>query len=210
MSDLEKQHVMADSQDTNTRERKGLAGYLLDICLAIDRLGNALTGGDDKNTISGRTGYWYQQRRGIRRVPWAALRAVIDLTFYPLDGKGHCEKAEKRETAFEGSNIILGIVTLIAVVPVCVAILAPLFWLCFPFRNLDHGDETWTFGRKDYQRWLSASAALPFFLFVDAPLLKLIFVQVGRVVCEVAMRLHRPVHGWIDFMGSWPGWCFTF
>lgn len=58
--------------------------YLMNVLIALDQLGNAVTGGDPDETISSRVGK--QASLG----GWWALRAewVIDLIF----GQGHCRR----------------------------------------------------------------------------------------------------------------------
>jgi hypothetical protein len=61
--------------------------------MALDRLGNTLTGGHDLITLSARLGYI----KTTRNMRWTnAVMWVVDTTFYPLDGKGHCMSSFKR------------------------------------------------------------------------------------------------------------------
>ena len=60
------------------------------VLIAIDQLFNALAGGNPDETISARLGYLDYIRK-----TWLArpLRILVDVTFYPLDGWGHCHNA---------------------------------------------------------------------------------------------------------------------
>ena len=154
---------------------KLIADYVQDVFVAVDRLGNALTGGSDENTISGRTGHWANIRRGFWRRPWALLQSIIDITFYPLDGIDHCKRSAKKANNFQGSNFALLVLTAIVAVPVCLLILLPLFWLCFPFRSLNHPIKHWPFAKSRFVRLVWAMPALAATYFVALPLICMIF-----------------------------------
>lgn len=65
--------------------------YLLNLLVSIDQLGNTLAGGHPDVTISARVGYHCAQPEPGRY--WQVLRSVIDHTFEPVDGPGHCHAA---------------------------------------------------------------------------------------------------------------------
>lgn len=67
-------------------------GWLPNILIAIDQLGNALAGGHPDVTISARVGYHTLPGQPKSRY-WSLLRRVIDFTFWPIDGDGHCRQA---------------------------------------------------------------------------------------------------------------------
>lgn len=63
------------------------------VLVALDQLGNALAGGKPDVTISARLGYLsYHRPTPLGRF----LAIVVDLTFYPIDGLGHCWAAYAR------------------------------------------------------------------------------------------------------------------
>ena len=178
---------------------KWIADYVQDICVAVDRLGNALTGGSDENTISGRTGHWAQEHTGFRRWPWALLQCIIDITFYPLDGVGHCKRSAENAENAQGNNFALLVLTAIATVPVCLLILWPLFWLWFPIRSLKHPNNCWPFARSRIVRIAWAILALVATAFVTLPLIFMIFAGLfsiewcqlfDRYVCGAWLLLH--------------------
>lgn len=72
--------------------------YAKEVLISLDRVGNALSGGNSLCTISGRTGYYAQFSLMSVRWFWVILEKVIDFAFYPIDGKGHCYQAFLKET----------------------------------------------------------------------------------------------------------------
>lgn len=73
--------------------------YWINVLVAIDQLGNALTGGSPDNTISAKVGYLAanepeSQRKGY----WKMLEKFIDFAFAPIQGPGHCLQASMVET----------------------------------------------------------------------------------------------------------------
>lgn len=90
--------------------------YWLNVLIAIDQLGNAIAGGNPDNTISGRVGFFASNLHESKiKAYWKALERIIDLTFAPLQGPGHCFNAwqtEKDEADTEVTyitRIILGV-----------------------------------------------------------------------------------------------------
>jgi len=102
---------------------KSIMGFLVN----IDRLGNALCGGHNKLTISGRTGYFALTKKSYY---WKFLQWVIDSTFYPLDGKRHCYFAFKweRSKKYRRGNDV-GLTLLSFVVIFSCLILTPIIYL---------------------------------------------------------------------------------
>lgn len=72
------------------------------ILLAVDKLGNALSGGDHNVTISARLGYMTHHRD----MWWAHFVAmIVDLSFFPVEGKGHCLNAWRNITLGTGELV---------------------------------------------------------------------------------------------------------
>lgn len=69
--------------------------YIYNVFVGVDQLANALAGGNPDGTVSARCGYNSKHRGGRY---WPTLEAIIDYTFLPLDGPGHCWQA------WEGDN----------------------------------------------------------------------------------------------------------
>lgn len=106
---------------------KSVFALIKAILLGVDRLGNALCGGDFRFTVSGRTGYFAATKNNRY---WKFLEWVIDSTFYPIDGARHCYKAyqwEKGKKYRRGNDIALIFLSVI-VIASCV-ILAPIIYL---------------------------------------------------------------------------------
>jgi hypothetical protein len=90
--------------------------YWLNVLIAIDQLGNALAGGNPDNTISGRVGFFASDLHKSKiKAYWKGLERIIDFTFAPLQGPGHCFNAwlgEQDETDTEATylaRVLLGI-----------------------------------------------------------------------------------------------------
>jgi len=72
---------------------KQLIGNLF---LVLDQLGNVIAGGNTDNTISARIGYFANHaphKYKATKAYWKALEKWVDFSFYPVDGKRHCEEA---------------------------------------------------------------------------------------------------------------------
>jgi hypothetical protein len=83
--------------------------YLFNVLVGFDQLGNAVAGGNPDNTVSARVGYFASPEH-ISRVKgfWRFLEKVIDFTFMPVQGRGHCYVAwrdEKDEMDIEGTAL---------------------------------------------------------------------------------------------------------
>lgn len=108
--------------------------YPINVMVAIDVLGNAITGGSRWHTISARTGYHAfaaGASHGMRRRLWKLLARVIDWSFKPVQGKGHCLNAWRREACivadggkFQGGNAIGTVLVAIPIVGFCPLIYA--------------------------------------------------------------------------------------
>jgi hypothetical protein len=86
---------------------------LLPFLVQLDRLGNALCGGNAKTTVSGRTGFYTFTKKNPY---WKLMAKIIDFTFYPVDGPNHCYiawKYEKNLNHRRGNDIGLTFLSLI-------------------------------------------------------------------------------------------------
>lgn len=116
-----------------------MATYVKRVLIGIDKLGNAIAGGNEECTISGRTGYHAENTTGPMLYYWLFLQLIIDITFYPWDGMGHCKQAYEKETdkflelkSFRGLALfVLSLFTLVS----C-AIMAPVFWIIYGIKTL--------------------------------------------------------------------------
>ena len=62
--------------------------YPVAVMVAIDQLGNALTGGNSDSTVSARVGY-FSVNAIKRQALWKILEVIIDYAFYPVDGQNN-------------------------------------------------------------------------------------------------------------------------
>lgn len=69
--------------------------YFRNLFVSVDQLGNALAGGNPDNTISARIGYYnhYSKNPTKTKWYWKGFQTIVDFTFRPVDGKGHCHEA---------------------------------------------------------------------------------------------------------------------
>lgn len=98
-------------------------GYLKTVGIALDQLGMAVCGGNEDCTISATTGY-YSKHDPTNY--WILLEWIINTTFFPVDGKGHCSQAlekDKGEEFREGFKIPLFILTV-----GCCLIISIILW----------------------------------------------------------------------------------
>lgn len=90
--------------------------YLGNILVAIDQLFNALAAGDADGTISARLGYLQAKRPD----DWTDFLAeVVDMTFFPVDGEGHCRQAyekDESEAYLKGNDTALAILSLFVLI----------------------------------------------------------------------------------------------
>lgn len=96
------------------------------VMIALDQLGNAISGGNPDITISSRVGYYSSISS---KWVWAFMEWWIDLTFYPIDGPKHCYNshlANKDEVyASEGKDVfkvIMMMILLLVLAPISIVI----------------------------------------------------------------------------------------
>jgi hypothetical protein len=100
--------------------------YFGNMLVSIDQLGNTIAGGDPDNTISARVGYYTHHGETIIRPYWNMLEHIINITFWPVDGKGHCHMAYHNDAGekFEvGGNyfvyLVLTPIIILTCIPLC-------------------------------------------------------------------------------------------
>lgn len=97
----------------------GFGDRIYNIIVACDQLGNATGGGNRDTTISGRA--FYNDMRG-RGIFWRVFRSFVDISFYGLDGKGHCEQSyfgDKGEV-YHDASVFDKLILLVLSIPVCI------------------------------------------------------------------------------------------
>ena len=110
-------------------------GFLRNFFVSIDQLGNVIAGGNPDNTISSRVGYYNQHRKAGKKAPiqWRIFEDVINFSFYPIDGKGHCHEAFHNDAGEEfdesTNNILVAILAAIIIIPSCIVISILLYLL---------------------------------------------------------------------------------
>ncbi|QFT53693.1 hypothetical protein [Microbulbifer sp. THAF38] len=110
--------------------------WIINVCIAIDQLGNAIAGGKPDATISARCGYFSRVQETPFRRYWRVLEWVINFTFLPIDGPDHCyrgylwDRAEKHEEGSDFMRAVLGVLVMLFCVPL--SLVTWLFVLVFP------------------------------------------------------------------------------
>lgn len=99
--------------------------YWLNVGISLDKLGNSLSGGSHKITISARTGK-HANEPGAFKTYWQLQESIINFAFYPVDGPDHCQEAYKKEAKDdqfmrEGNRLLRAILAII-VLPSCLII----------------------------------------------------------------------------------------
>jgi len=111
--------------------------YIKNILIAIDQVGNTLAAGNPDNTISGRTGYFAKYAKDYARWYWLTLQLIINVTFFPFDGWGHCAMAYELEIdeefyyARKAALVVFGFIA----VGSCLILIAP-FYLIYGIKLL--------------------------------------------------------------------------
>lgn len=103
--------------------------YLYNLLVAIDQLGNAICAGNPDCTISARVGYSSIHVTGYKRIFWKRLEQVIDFTFWPLQGKGHCQDAYSIDAEDTRNNYnhdwarwLMSIIIVITCIPISIGL----------------------------------------------------------------------------------------
>lgn len=104
--------------------------YIKRLLISIDQLGNAICDGNPDTTISARL-HWLSQEENNRGGLgyFKFLRKVVDFSFKPFDGEGHCLQAytSQPHTVLRGSDIALGLMGII-VLASC-SVIGTIAWL---------------------------------------------------------------------------------
>ena len=123
--------------------------YWLNLGISLDKLGNSVSAGSNKITISGRTGKYSHTEEPYNPL-WKLQEAVINFAFYPVDGPNHCLEAYKkekhlREEMREGNKLARLVMFWLIVLEFCVIIgvvlriVKPIFRL---FNKLNYSNGT--------------------------------------------------------------------
>ena len=117
--------------------KSNLWKYISNLFVSIDQLGNALAGGNADNTVSARVGYYNHhypeyQKEGVPWY-WSWFENIIDFTFYPVDGWGHCHEAYHNDASeiFDSrvTNFLIAIAAGLIIIPSCIVIVTLLYVL---------------------------------------------------------------------------------
>jgi hypothetical protein len=112
--------------------------YLFNLLVAIDQFGNAICGGNPDCTISARVGYNVIRIKTAAKYYWKTIASIIDYTFWPLQGWGHCYDAylaDKADTIHNNDGAFFRALMTVIIVFTCVPI-SVLLYLIYPFRNI--------------------------------------------------------------------------
>mgnify|MGYP001026038592 FL=1 len=108
--------------------------WLYTVLIAIDQLGNALSGGYADSTISARVGYNARHSNPLTRKYWCFLQWLINYCFYPLDGADHCYQAYlsgNKSHYRDGSDlmrVILSVLIVVNAVPIILVTRMLAWW----------------------------------------------------------------------------------
>ncbi len=102
------------------------ATYLGRVANGISQLGNALSGGNPDVSVSARIG-----SMNDKNLFWKMCRGIVDFTFYPIDGYGHCAgaySADKDEDYKVGQGWIPGLVIMTILMVAFCSVITPFTW----------------------------------------------------------------------------------
>lgn len=105
------------------------ASYIGRVANGISQLGNALSGGNPDVSVSARIGYMNTVKSNWF---WQWCMRVVDFTFYPIDGEGHCigaYNADKDEDMKIGQGWIPGLVIMTILMLLFCSLISPFTWL---------------------------------------------------------------------------------
>ncbi|REE01102.1 hypothetical protein [Marinoscillum furvescens] len=114
------------------------ATYLGRVANAISQLGNALSGGNPDISVSARIGFMSLIMRSDSLF-WIVCRVIVDFTFYPVDGKGHCKNAylsDIDEDFKVGQGWVPGLVIMSILMILFCLVLSPITWFYYLIRIL--------------------------------------------------------------------------
>ncbi len=104
-----------------------IMGYIKDLFISIDQLGNALAGGNPDNTISARVGYFANHNEKTKNAwHWKAFQWTINFAFWPVDGEGHCHQAyhndagEKFQTGYKFLYYLAAVIIITSCIPISI------------------------------------------------------------------------------------------
>ncbi len=106
--------------------------YLGRILNAVSQLGNAISGGNPDISISARIGYkshWFGFEIPLY---WKLIQKLVDFTFYPIDGEGHCQQAywaDYKEDYKLKSGSTFGLIIMTILVSVVCLLIIPFMYL---------------------------------------------------------------------------------
>lgn len=112
--------------------------YLFNLLVAIDQLGNAVCGGNPDCTISARVGYNVLHYTSPSKHYWKTISAIIDFTFWPLQGWNHCYDAymaDKADTINNSNGKVFRAMMTVIIVATCIPISIVLYAI-YPLRNI--------------------------------------------------------------------------
>ncbi|MDC9720151.1 MAG: hypothetical protein PSN46_05400 [Gammaproteobacteria bacterium] len=113
--------------------------WLSAVLVAIDQLGNALSGGYPDSTISARVGYNARHSNPLTRDYWLLLEWVINFSFEAIDGPDHCYQAyvNGSKTHYrDGSDLMRFILSLLIIINALpIAVIAKLTAWCIKLRR---------------------------------------------------------------------------
>jgi hypothetical protein len=108
--------------------------WIFNVLVAFDQLGNAIAFGNPDRTVSARVGYFSLTGPFYLKWYWRFLERVINLAFWPVDGRNHCRQAMCADPIkdFNLGNQLGWFLLSILVLVFCIVI-GILLYLVYPF-----------------------------------------------------------------------------
>lgn len=110
------------------------ATYIGRIVNGVSQLGNAISGGSPDISISARIGqkqhkHWF----------WSMCAAIVNFTFYPIDGHDHCLNAyfaDRYEDYSVGHGNAFGLVIMTILMLFVCSVAIPFTWLFYLIKKI--------------------------------------------------------------------------
>jgi hypothetical protein len=111
----------------------------------LDSAGNGLCGGNEDETISGKIGYF----AGLKGYSpwWMVLEKVVNTTFFPPDGFGHCKQSIEMDEAKPDPTLYNLVMTTVLVFIFCPIIFIATWGLVAPYKAIKF---VWGLVRKQW------------------------------------------------------------
>lgn len=115
--------------------------YFKNLLVSIDQLGNTICGGNPDCTISARVGLHAQTKRTYSKWFWKLEEKLINFTFWPVDGAGHCKaafEADPEDAFYDNTGDWARALLFVVILACCIPITLVLYGMVLPIKIILH------------------------------------------------------------------------